>query len=124
MHESQSFIQGRQRVIGKRGRMGQRGRQCLDPAGRMQPAPERGAAGMRAELLIGKRDRDCFAPAFKVKSPQPPFGEPGVCPTIVLFSSTTNQFLSGGLCPTESFRLRKYLAQRSAGVISDHSTPL
>jgi hypothetical protein len=38
--------------------------------------------------------------------PGPPFGEPGVCPTIVLFSSTTNQFLIGGAFPTELFRLR------------------
>jgi len=37
--------------------------------------------------------------------PVPPFGEPGVCPRIVLFSSTTNQFLIGGAFPTELFRL-------------------
>ena len=36
----------------------------------------------------------------------PAFGEPGVCPTIVLFSSTTNQFPIGGSFSTASFRLR------------------
>jgi hypothetical protein len=36
---------------------------------------------------------------------QPPFGEPGVCPMIVLISYTTNQFLIGGFFSTTSFRL-------------------
>jgi hypothetical protein len=38
---------------------------------------------------------------------QPPFGEPGVCPMIVLISYTTNQFLIGGFFSTASFRLRR-----------------
>jgi len=50
--------------------------------------------------------------------PVPPFGEPGVCPRIVLFSSTTNQFLIGGAFPTELFRLSEcgsyYRAERGA----------
>jgi hypothetical protein len=33
----------------------------------------------------------------------------------VLFSSTTNQFLSGGLCPTASFRLRPTPSPRNNG---------
>src|SRR5579871_5433420 len=40
---------------------------------------------------------------------RPPFGEPGVCPMIVLISYTTNQFLIGGLFSTTSFRLRACL---------------
>ncbi len=72
----------------------------------MQPAPERRTAGVRTQALVGELNGDCFAATFKVKSPQPPFGEPGVCPPIVLFSSTTNQFLIGGAFPTELFRLK------------------
>jgi hypothetical protein len=45
---------------------------------------------------------------------QPPFGEPGVRPMIVLISYTTNQFLIGGFFSTTSFRLRHSAA--SAGV--------
>src|SRR6185312_9270788 len=41
--------------------------------------------------------------------PGPPFGEPGVCPRIALFSSTTNQFLNGGTFPTALLRLRACL---------------
>jgi hypothetical protein len=36
-----------------------------------------------------------------------------VCPTIVLFSSTTNQFLIGGAFPTELFRLGACLENTS-----------
>jgi hypothetical protein len=44
--------------------------------------------------------------------PVPPFGEPGMCPTIALFSYTTNQFLIGGAFPTELFRLRAWRAPK------------
>ena len=37
---------------------------------------------------------------------QPPFGDPGVCPTIVLFSLSTNQSPIGGSLATTSFRLK------------------
>src|ERR1035438_5444932 len=36
---------------------------------------------------------------------QPPFGDPGVCPTIALFSLSTNQSPIGGSLSTTSFRL-------------------
>ena len=36
---------------------------------------------------------------------RPPFGDPGVCPTIALFSSTTNQSPIGGLFSTTWIRL-------------------
>jgi hypothetical protein len=38
---------------------------------------------------------------------QPPFGDPGVCPTIVLFSLSTNQSPIGGSLATTSFRIRR-----------------
>jgi hypothetical protein len=38
---------------------------------------------------------------------QPPFGDPGVCPTIALFSLSTNQSPIGGSLSTTSFRLRR-----------------
>jgi hypothetical protein len=37
---------------------------------------------------------------------QPPFGDPGVCPTIALFSYTTNQSPIGGSFSTTWIRLR------------------
>ena len=37
---------------------------------------------------------------------RPPFGDPGVCPTIALFSSTTNQSPIGGLFSTTWIRLK------------------
>jgi hypothetical protein len=37
---------------------------------------------------------------------QPPFGDPGVCPTIALFSLSTNQSPIGGSLSTTSFLLR------------------
>ena len=37
---------------------------------------------------------------------QPPFGDPGVCPTIALFSLSTNQSPIGGSLSTTSFRLK------------------
>jgi hypothetical protein len=37
---------------------------------------------------------------------RPPFGDPGVCPTIVLFSSTTNQSPIGGFFSTTWIRLK------------------
>src|ERR1039458_1938427 len=36
---------------------------------------------------------------------RPPFGDPGVCPTIALFSSTTNHSPFGGLFSTAWIRL-------------------
>jgi hypothetical protein len=41
----------------------------------------------------------------------PPFGEPGVCPTIALFSSTTNHSPIGGPFSTAWLRLRKRMAE-------------
>src|SRR5947209_1695153 len=49
--------------------------------------------------------------------PVPPFGEPGVCPTIALISYTTNQFLIGGTFPTELFRLRTCRSQSAADIV-------
>jgi hypothetical protein len=47
---------------------------------------------------------------------RPPFGEPGVCPTIVLFSLSTNQFPIGGFFSTARFRLKQ-------GVINETGRP-
>ena len=74
--------------------MGQRVGQRLDPARGMQPAPERGAAGMRAEPLIGKLDRDCFAPAFKVKSLGHRLVNRACARRLCCFHSNANQFLT------------------------------
>ena len=65
------------------------------------------------EYLPG-RDRSPSGPhrrhwRFRRNCPNPgslPLGEPGVCPTIALFSSTTNHFPIGGFFSTASFRLR------------------
>jgi hypothetical protein len=49
---------------------------------------------------------------------QPPFGEPGVCPMIVLISYTTNQFPIGGFFSTTSFRLRACLKTQKTSIKS------
>jgi|ERR1017187_8200262 hypothetical protein len=55
---------------------------------------------------------------------RPPFGDPGVCPTIALFSYTTNQSPFGGLFSTTSFRLSSAndLISESAYLYEKHKT--
>jgi hypothetical protein len=51
---------------------------------------------------------------------RPPFGEPGVCSTIALFSYTTNQFPIGGFFSTASFRLKQGVNEMAAkAAVSD-----
>jgi hypothetical protein len=55
--------------------------------------------------LVAELNGDCLAAAVELKSRGCRFGEPGACPTFAVFSPTTNQFPTGGLLSTASFRL-------------------
>jgi len=50
---------------------------------------------LRTQPRVSEFDGDCFVGRLN-SNPLALFGEPGVCPTIVLFSFTTHQFPIGG----------------------------
>ncbi len=49
---------------------------------------------------------------------RPPFGDPGVCPTIALFSSTTNQSPIGGTFSTTWIRLKQVYTSMNCAIAS------
>ena len=64
-----------------------------------------GGPSMRTELLVGELDLDGLIGSFELNLRCHRFGEPGVCPTIALFSSTTNHSPFGGPFSTAWVRL-------------------